>query len=75
MAQLTQNFQVSHQWDSHAKHAQIPSNIRLYPKEEQFCPHTLVRNWHTNSARRLPSGETDLVEVMKRVEGWFVNGL
>jgi hypothetical protein len=75
MAQFAQNFQGPYRRGSHAAHTQIPSNIRVFPREERFCRHTLEQNCRVNPAITLPSGETDLAEVMKRVEGWFVNGL
>jgi hypothetical protein len=75
MAQFAQHFQGSYQRGSHATHVQIPSNIRVFPKEERFCRHTLEQNCRANPGLRLPSGEADLAEVMKHAEGWFVNGL
>jgi hypothetical protein len=75
MAQFAQNFQGSYQRGSHATHVQIPSNIRVFPKEERICRHTLEQNCRANLGLRLPSGEADLAEVMKHAKGWFVNGL
>jgi hypothetical protein len=75
MAQFAQTFQGPYRRGSHAAHAHIPNNMRVFPKEEKFCRHTLEQNYRANLAIRLPSGEPDLIEVMKCVEGWFVNGL
>jgi hypothetical protein len=56
-------------------YAEIPNNLRIFPKEDRFCRHTFERNCHVNPAVRLPVEEDDLAEVMKRVKGWFENGL
>jgi hypothetical protein len=75
VAQFARSILISYRPDSHPIHAEIPSNIRIFPNEDRFCYYTFVRNCRANPAIKLPVEPVNLIEVIKRVEGWFEHGL
>jgi hypothetical protein len=75
IAQFAQAVQVSYRPSSPPFHAQIPNNLRVFPKEEQFCRHTFERGCRANPAIKLPAEQAELVQVMNHVKGWFEHGL
>jgi hypothetical protein len=53
----------------------LPSNIRLFPKEERFCRRTFEQSCRRNPAVRLPAEQANILEITNRVEAWFKQGL
>jgi hypothetical protein len=54
---------------------QMPGNIRLFPKEEQFDQQIIQRNCRKNPRIRLPTTQATLQELMNLMKVWFEDGL
>jgi hypothetical protein len=75
IAQFARNILVSYYPESFAPHARIPSNIRIFPQDRVFCRETFEQSCRKNSVVKMPTEEPELIEILKRVEGWFEYGL
>lgn len=53
----------------------LSNNIRISPKQEQFCQRKFVWSCRKNPMVLLPTKELARAEVMELVEDWFKHGL